>query len=704
MRKFAYIILVLVVLGSFASPRVYAEHEPGHVTTGLGLLQGILDELTNPSATSTSISTGFSRDGVYGCTGASYGSVGMQGPGGAHVPTFDDAVFDQEKLLTYKECLLDGIVNSMRETLISFIIQSVVRWTNTGFDGNPAYPTNIPLYYLEGIADPVTERVLTGPETEVVSGPFRRDVRVALAKDYSETTRNPQNRLECAVSDQKIEAFMGGDFYGGGGWDALFNLSSNSSCNPVFAYYNARDYLNRTIASAQNLEQTKLDQGSGFRTVERDQTIDLGSGQTTTLRRIVTPGFMIAEHIRQVIGTGLRQSENADEIDEIISALMANIGTEMLTDIQGLSGLSSSFGGRASYVDRVAADSAARTRGNLTGAGASVIDNTIRVEQEYTQTRQASVATLIQSRKQLETWENTCWSGIIEQAKTDLRERVRNQACPQQSSNNGSSGSNGNSNNTNSQNQSSCSVSVSITENVALDAIGIRVPNDGTITVEGRASKGDSIVDVAATNSGTTIGPIQPTVTTNGNWVTPAMDLSTLEDGAITVSATETLSGSAGVLAPIIAIVQKLTTITGIELTPPTEFPAITITASGGGVTQSATFVRSVARSRAIVNQNVTPILTLLRENIVRSATALQVLTQLHNALASTTSASGQRFILERLDQLVVARVLHTEAQLRQARDQSVEIEGAMQQLLEETREGWEASWCDPDNWEQSAN
>ncbi|MBL4644422.1 MAG: hypothetical protein JKX80_00985, partial [Candidatus Pacebacteria bacterium] len=103
-------------------------------------------------------------------------------------------------------------------------------------------------------------------------------------------------------------------------------------------------------------------------------------------------------------------------------------------------------------------------------------------------------------------------------------------------------------------------------------------------------------------------------------------------------------------------------------------------------------------------NQQMKPILDLIRANIFRSAKALEVLAQIRNALATTTSASGQRFILERLDQLVAARVLHTEAQLRQARDQSIEIENAMQQLLEETREGWEAGWCDPDRWEQHSS
>lgn len=687
MKRVGYILFGFILTTSVGFSVAQAtSHEPSQ--SGVQLLQSFLNELNNPSATSTSIAAGFARDGIYGCTGASYGSVGMQGPGGAHVPVFDDAVHDQERLLTYKECLLDGILNSMRETLISDIIKRVVRWANQGFEGNPSYVTNIPLHMLERIADPEAERIISGAETEILSGPFRRDVRVALAKTYATETRSPEKALECDLSDDELEAISAGDFYGAGGWETFFTFTTDSSCNPLFAYYTAESRLKEAVDAEQRREQTILDWGSGFRTVERDRDVDLGGGQFAQTRRIVTPGFMIAEHLKQTIGTGLRQSENADEIDEIVSALMSHIGVELLSDVEGFSGLSKSFGGQPAYIDRLAADSARRTRGNMTGAAASVINNTIRVETEYAQARQGSVAVLTQSKRQLETWENTCWGGIIDKAKEDLRARVEERACTQQGST-----------------STPCGISVGVTESLATDAIGISVPSEGNISVYGRASRGDSSVSLAATGDGETVGPVQPTVLTTGNWSTASpVDLSPIPDGTIVVSATETLAGGGGTLAPVTANVEKVTTVTGIELTPPAGHPALTITATANGLSESVTIATTTARSRAIVNTSVKPILDLLRENIFRSAKALEVLAQLRSALASTASASGQRFILERLDQLVVARVLHTEAQLRQARDQALEIEAAMQQLLEETRESWEAGWCDPDNWEQHAS
>ena len=676
------ILFALVLSITMSTGVAHANHEAGHVD-GTDLLQDILNQLNNPTTTASSVSQGFSRDGVYGCTGASYGAVGMQGPGGAHVPTFDDAVFDQERLLTYKECLLDGIVNSMRETLISFIIKSIVRWTNQGFEGNPSYVTNIPLHLLERISDPVAERYITGSATQNISDAYRRDVRVALARGYSENTRNPDAVLGCDVDSNQIQALEDNDFYGAGGWRTIQSALFNPGCNRTFVLFDAQNRLDQELIGEREREMTQLQWGNGFRTVERDRTIDLGADTSTTIRRVVTPGFMIAEHLRQTIGTGLRQSENADEIDEIISALMANIGTEMLTDIEGLSGLSSSFGAQGSYIDRLANDSAARTRGNMTGAAAGIMNNVLRIEQEYIQVRQGSAGVLSQARQQLETWERTCWVGILDQARTDLRNRVEQRACQQQGST-----------------STPCGINVTLSEAPDPNAIGIRLSGQNGIVVHGRASRGDSSIAVNAQLGSDSVGPENPEVLTSGEWVTSVMDLSVIPDGNISVSAAETLASGGGTLAPITATVQKTTTATGVELVPPAAQPAITITASANGVSESATIATTTARSRAVVNQNVTPILIILRENLVRAAQALEVLSQLRNALAATNSASAQRFILERLDQLVAARVLHTEAQLRQARDQATEIQGAMQQLLEETREGWEAGWCDPSNWE----
>ena len=674
-----YFILSILIVSTLNISVSYAQ-----TPSSIDLLTNVLDQLNNATSTDAipSAAAGFSRDGIYGCTGAAYGAVGMQGPGGSYVPVFDSAVHDQQRLLTYKECLLDGLARSWREAIISDIVRRVVSWANTGFDGNPAYITNLPLYMLENISDPVAENFIVGASTETIAEPYRRDVRVALARGYSQETRGRAEKLTCGVSSDTIRAFQNGDFFGGGGWSSFETILFNPGCNATFAYINAQNQLTESILSAQEREQTRLNWGNGFRTVETSRTIDLGGGDTTNVRRVVTPGFMIAENLRQTLGTGLRQSENADEIDEIVSTLMSNIGVEFLSDVEGFSGLQQSFNGEASYIDRLAQESAARARSNMTGVSASTINNTLRVEQDYAQARQAAANTLSNARRQLESWENTCWIEITKQATIDLAEEVTDQVCGLNAAN-------------------TCTIPVQTTETLATDAVDISTPSASTIIVKGRASTSSSIIQVTASTETNSVASVQPTVTTDGNWATNAIDLATLPDGTITVTTTETLANGGGTFAPILSRVKKTTTPTGIVLTVPIEKPAVTITATARSTTKSATLNVSAQESRQIIDQNIQPVLDLINENVARSLKALEVLSKIQNDLEKTSSVSGQRFVLEKLDELIASRVLHTEAQLRQAIAQTEEIEAAMQQLLEETRTNWEDGWCKPENWAQ---
>jgi hypothetical protein len=148
-------------------------------------------------------------------------------------------------------------------------------------------------------------------------------------------------------------------------------------------------------------DSAELDWGGGFRTAVTNQTIDLGDGTSQTVQRIVTPGSLISQHIEQLIGTGLRQSENADEIDEIVSALMSNLGTQVLTDLQGLYGVSQSFNGAPGYLDKLTSDSAQRTRDNFLNAGLATVQNAATYETNYRTARLGAAQTLLTSENQL---------------------------------------------------------------------------------------------------------------------------------------------------------------------------------------------------------------------------------------------------------------------------------------------------------------
>lgn len=676
MMRRTYIFMLVIVL-AYASIS-YAQ-------TPEDVLNGVLNSLQNGSVEG-SVSTGFARDGVYGCNGASYGTVGRQGPGGAFVPVFSDAEHDQIRLITYKECLLDGIVNSMRETLISYVIKSIVSWSNQGFEGNPAYVENLPLHLLERISDPEAERVILGDDTNNINDNYRRDVRVALAKYYANKTRRPAQHLSCSASADQLNSFSNN---GGGSWDSFFAVIADPSCNPLFSFYEARNRLDEAVSAETERERTQLDWAGGYRTSVTDQTINLGDGTSQTVQRIVTPGVLISQQLEQVIGTGLRQSENADEIDEIVSALMSNLGTQVLTDLQGLYGLSQSFNGRPAYLDRLAADSAQRTRDNFLNAGLATVQNARTYETNYRTARMSAAQTVLTAENQLRTWERACWDALVAKAKSDLLAQAEQAACAGQ----GGTDPNGNA--------QTCSIAGNVSSIIAPDSLGVKVTNNTTIVPYGRTKESGSAVSVLAQNNDIVAGPTTPTPSTQGLWESTAMDITALPGGTIEVRATET--NGQGTAHTLRSLVTKDVSKLGTFVRPPITAPSIIITATASGQTATATLTPSFARTEALRAGSMTPLTTILADQVARTETALAVLNEIQQAVAATNSASAQRFILERIDQLVANRVLHTEAQVREANSQSEEITGAMNQLLQGEKESWEQGWCKPENWRQSA-
>ncbi len=279
------------------------------------------------------------RRGVMGCNAAGFGSVGSRLPSGSHVPVWDYAVSLNTNILIYKECILDGVVNALRQAVLGKMIQAGFTTVNTGFGGDPQFVTNLPIHLKERKLNPRAKEIYTGKETDNLCAPFKNTVRTSLQEYYAQKTNKPYQRYSCTADATKQEACFNGDFYACGGIKGLSDLLSNPSNLALFAQFEAEDYLNASLAAEKENEITKLNWGRGFRSAEKKQDVTLADGTTVTIDRIITPGYLIAEYASELLGTGLRQMENADEIDEVIGKLMSNLGTRVIADGNGLAGI-----------------------------------------------------------------------------------------------------------------------------------------------------------------------------------------------------------------------------------------------------------------------------------------------------------------------------------------------------------------------------
>lgn len=335
--------------------------------------------------------------GFGGCGAASAGGAGASGFSRAtEVKVADDVSRAAETAQTSKECVLDGLAFALSEALISSITSNIVTWINSGFEGGPAYVTNLESF-LGDIATNVSVDFIQGSRLGFLCSPFELPVRQILASNF-QGQRNFSNQISCSLADvtNNVGGFLEGDF-SQGGWQAWFRLHLEPQNNPFGALALSQAELNSNIARNQNIEQKKLDYGDGFFSKgecelrnNTGHSVDPETGRatfTTTpslntptgcasaggVWRIVTPGSQINSVFAQWLGVPADKLAAADEIDEVLNALLAQLSQQIFTSIDGLQGLSSNTSSSAfdgqSYLrnltDSTDAESLSRARNVL---------------------------------------------------------------------------------------------------------------------------------------------------------------------------------------------------------------------------------------------------------------------------------------------------------------------------------------------------
>lgn len=358
---------------------------------------------TNAQATASSTSDAyqFQRQGIFDCNqNGSYAmSVGsLSAIGGAYVPVADAAVELNTGTLVYKECVLREVINRERESALSAFLKKAYQAVQTSRDGNALYVQN-PKQELLSVSDQAFLDFLQGPAIRNLNPALQGPLTRALAQNYYGETRLPQNAtLKCPYQ---------GDLTQWWGGQAPFNFTdfwsaSQPQCDAIQSYYLAEDVAQgRYITPSLQYQQTQWDWGRGYYPV-----IDAQGN-------VVTPAAVVQSSFQKLLDSPVTQLENANDIGQMIGALYAGITTQVISDNQGLAGLSQKIGGQASYLDQVAAESAAGVRNAAANIALAVLGPARQVEQRYFQAVNSIASTLTNSIKQLRSAENQCWNLII---------------------------------------------------------------------------------------------------------------------------------------------------------------------------------------------------------------------------------------------------------------------------------------------------
>ena len=298
-----------------------------------------------------------------------------------------------------KEYILDAIAWEVAKALMSELTSSIVDWVNSGFEGSPTFVQDLQDVIIDA-ADTAVGQTLTeiGGPASFICDPFQLDVQVALAAEYSRTDGR-QSPPACTASealDNLEDFFANEDFTESRGWAQWFDVSSRPQQYTTYgSYLAAEGRFEAVFRNEAGKEITLLDFGDGFFSTEICEVVE-GEGVPVEDCFISTPGKIIEEQLTFNLDSGRQTLVAADEINEIIGAVIGFLAEEALTGVGGLLGLSEGYavgigGGDAdapTALDELA-DEIAEAEGFETVAD---LEEQVAFEEEYIATLELNIA------------------------------------------------------------------------------------------------------------------------------------------------------------------------------------------------------------------------------------------------------------------------------------------------------------------------
>lgn len=273
-----------------------------------------------------------------------------------------------------KDYVFDTLAWQVANLAIESITKSTVNWINSGFQGSPAFVTDLN-QNLQGVGDAVAAQFFDELAMELeartpLQDPVLDSVRLGYYLSTSPEsfyTRYPYTLNQVSANDK---AFLQGDF-NQGGFNAWFATVLNPQNNPYGARDLANQALTEAVSGATNTRLQELSWNRGFLSwrgectqpageglpdgeFPTDLSVDISGAEACAGYEIETPGSVIMEQLNSQLGSGVNRLVSADEFNEIIGALLNQLASQVLGgNSGGLRGVSRpSSGGGSSFLDQ----------------------------------------------------------------------------------------------------------------------------------------------------------------------------------------------------------------------------------------------------------------------------------------------------------------------------------------------------------------
>lgn len=222
--------------------------------------------------------------------------------------------------VTFKECVLDPLLWLAKQVIIEQLTSSIVAWINSGFEGGPTFVTD-PFGFFMNMGDIIAGEYIAGGGLDFLCSPFQLEVQLALIFEYYDKQQSRDNAY-CTLSSisGNVTDFFGGVFDQVSGWDSWFEVVTKPGNDPMGAYLHAEAEMSARIRSKNGEELDLLAWANGAFSI-RD-----------AFGNVETPGSYINNQLNEVTTrAGIGQLQIADEVDEILGALISQISQQLLS-------------------------------------------------------------------------------------------------------------------------------------------------------------------------------------------------------------------------------------------------------------------------------------------------------------------------------------------------------------------------------------
>lgn len=354
-----------------------------------------------------------------------------------------------EYTLQYKETILDGLAYNVANMIIEKLAADIVDWINGGFEGSPAFVTDPGGFFIDLVDEQIGQFIAGSDDLKFLCSPFDLNIRLALAFKYQPRKRERKCKLSDVIKNSikagenaSINGFTAGDFKQGG-WPSFVSMTTEPANNPYGSFLEADWELGVRIGDKTVEHREELGQGKGFfsfkkcvqyegegaqaqgyyetdtETGEKRWVSGLGaregadteagvasqvSGKKPKCKQYETqtPGSVIEAQANNTLASGQRRLEMADEINEIVGALFAQLVKMALTG--GLKGVSGNGGSDKSYYEKIEAQQKEKTAQyrDIQAKLLEGIGKGLEAESAYRSNKNASLEQVLEAKRRLE--------------------------------------------------------------------------------------------------------------------------------------------------------------------------------------------------------------------------------------------------------------------------------------------------------------